>query len=283
MVVQFNGRIFVPGVLMRALRSDQAEQEGTDFVTILNASQKKFFPDSDIHDWTARYNTIKRLAEVRPPNPDDRTMMKRTTQLRLDPHLQDTYKQYLPTADSVRAYLLASQTRAGNQLRLILASRKGEVQRILRFIVTTERVNFAFAFDQDGRDQDLNLNDTTFLPAKQWQRIAEKEALDFTLTLLQDRFAARQTKILHLEDLPTLVETLTIIRLTDPCDSSNHRTYLMGSHNPSASSSVPEFNNAEFNSMLADFIQAANTSINQLQDRVQVLEEELKSLKQNHP
>ena len=61
------------------------------------------------------------------------------------------------------------------------------------------------------------------------------------------------------------------------------RTYLMGSHNPSASSSVPEFNNAEFNSMLADFIQAANTSINQLQDRVQVLEEELKSLKQNHP
>ena len=63
MVVQFNGRIFVPGVLMRALRSDQAEQEGTDFVTILNASQKKFFPDSDIHDWTARYNTIKRLAE----------------------------------------------------------------------------------------------------------------------------------------------------------------------------------------------------------------------------
>ena len=65
------------------------------------------------------------------------------------------------------------RTRAGNQLRLILASRKGqqppmnvplrlpplahdlvgEVQRILRFIVTTERVNFAFAFDQDGRDQ----------------------------------------------------------------------------------------------------------------------------------
>ena len=51
------------GVLMRALRSDQAEKEGTDFVTILNSSQKKFFPDSDMHDWTARYNTIKRLAE----------------------------------------------------------------------------------------------------------------------------------------------------------------------------------------------------------------------------
>ena len=51
------------GVLMRALRSDQAEQEGTDFVTVLNASQKKYFPASDLHAWTARYNTIKRLAE----------------------------------------------------------------------------------------------------------------------------------------------------------------------------------------------------------------------------
>ena len=51
------------GVLMRALRSDQAEQEGTDFVTVLKASQKKYFPASDLHDWTARYNTIKRLAE----------------------------------------------------------------------------------------------------------------------------------------------------------------------------------------------------------------------------
>ena len=49
------------GVLMRALRSEQAEQEGTDFVTILNASQKKLFPESDIHDWSARYITIKRL------------------------------------------------------------------------------------------------------------------------------------------------------------------------------------------------------------------------------
>ena len=38
------------GMLTRALRSDQAEQEGTDFVTILNASQKKFFPDSDLPD-----------------------------------------------------------------------------------------------------------------------------------------------------------------------------------------------------------------------------------------
>ena len=51
------------GVLMRALRSDQAEQEGTDFVTVLNASQKKYFPASDLHDWTAWYNTIKRLAQ----------------------------------------------------------------------------------------------------------------------------------------------------------------------------------------------------------------------------
>ena len=48
---------------MRALRSDQAEQEGTDFVTVLNASQKKYFPASDLHDWTARCNTSKRLAE----------------------------------------------------------------------------------------------------------------------------------------------------------------------------------------------------------------------------
>ena len=51
------------GVLMRALRSDQAEQDGTDFVTVLNAFQKKLYPASDMHDWTARYNTIKKLAE----------------------------------------------------------------------------------------------------------------------------------------------------------------------------------------------------------------------------
>ncbi|CAE7593605.1 unnamed protein product, partial [Symbiodinium sp. CCMP2456] len=51
------------GVLTWALRSDQAEQEGTDFVTVLNASQKKFFPEADIHDWNARYNTIKKLAD----------------------------------------------------------------------------------------------------------------------------------------------------------------------------------------------------------------------------
>ena len=48
---------------MRALRSDQAEQDGTDFVTVLNAFQKKLYPASDMHDWTARYNTIKKLAE----------------------------------------------------------------------------------------------------------------------------------------------------------------------------------------------------------------------------
>ena len=62
----FETKTIFCGVLMRALRSDQAEQKGTDFVTILNASQKsqkKFFPGSDIHDWTARYNTIKKLAD----------------------------------------------------------------------------------------------------------------------------------------------------------------------------------------------------------------------------
>ena len=32
------------GVLIRGLRSEQAEQEGSDFVTILNACQKKYFP-----------------------------------------------------------------------------------------------------------------------------------------------------------------------------------------------------------------------------------------------
>ena len=53
------------GVLMRALRSDQAEQDGTgtDFATVLNAFHKKLYPASDMHDWTARYNTIKKLAE----------------------------------------------------------------------------------------------------------------------------------------------------------------------------------------------------------------------------
>ena len=44
------------GVLMRGLRSEQAEQEGSDFVTILNACQKKYFPSADLHDWPARYN-----------------------------------------------------------------------------------------------------------------------------------------------------------------------------------------------------------------------------------
>ena len=51
------------GVLMRGLRSEQAEQDGSDFVTVLNACQKKYFPAADLHDWPARYNTIKRLAE----------------------------------------------------------------------------------------------------------------------------------------------------------------------------------------------------------------------------
>ncbi|CAE7228000.1 DDHD2 [Symbiodinium sp. CCMP2592] len=51
------------GVLMRALRSEQAEQEGTDFVTILNATQKKLHPDAELHDWSARYKTIQKLAE----------------------------------------------------------------------------------------------------------------------------------------------------------------------------------------------------------------------------
>eukprot|EP00439_Symbiodinium_sp_Y106_P074366 s2100_g14.t1 len=48
---------------MRALRSDQAEQDGTDFITVLNIFQKKLYPASDMHDWTARYNTMKKLAE----------------------------------------------------------------------------------------------------------------------------------------------------------------------------------------------------------------------------
>ena len=48
---------------MRGLRSEQGEQEGSDFVTVLNACQKKYFPAADLHDWPARYNTIKRLAE----------------------------------------------------------------------------------------------------------------------------------------------------------------------------------------------------------------------------
>ena len=53
------------------------------------------------------------------------------------------------------------------------------------------------------------------------------------------------------------------------------------SRSSNASSSVPEFNNADFNLMFADFIQATNTAISQLQDRVEALEEELKSLKQD--
>ena len=50
---------------MRALRSDQAEQDGTgtDFATVLNAFHKKLYPASDMHDWTARYNTINKLTE----------------------------------------------------------------------------------------------------------------------------------------------------------------------------------------------------------------------------
>ena len=48
---------------MRGFRSEQAEQEGSDFVTILNACQKQYFPSADLRDWAARYNAIKRLAE----------------------------------------------------------------------------------------------------------------------------------------------------------------------------------------------------------------------------
>ena len=46
-----------------AIFCGEAEQEGSDFVIVLNACQKKFFPAADLHDWPARYNTIKRLAE----------------------------------------------------------------------------------------------------------------------------------------------------------------------------------------------------------------------------
>ena len=46
-----------------AIFCGEAEQEGSDFVIVLNACQKKFFPAAGLHDWPARYNTIKRLAE----------------------------------------------------------------------------------------------------------------------------------------------------------------------------------------------------------------------------
>ena len=48
---------------MRALRSDQAEQDDTDFIIILNIFQKKLYLPSDIHDWTARCITIKKFAD----------------------------------------------------------------------------------------------------------------------------------------------------------------------------------------------------------------------------
>ena len=203
------------------------------------------------------------------------------------------------------------RTRSGKQLRLILAFRKGqqpptnvplrlpplthdlvgEVQRILRFIVTTERVNFpplhlpsvkmveikarcwhrsAFNFRSflrlwtPGKPHEctcqkwchtpsthlfapvrqilpvsplanLNLNDTTFLPAKQWQRIAEKEVRKWcTRWKLPDRILqgllqwVQQQLVLHHEalqadqqDLPRQISqdlsTLTGLVLT-PAD-----------------------------------------------------------------
>ena len=51
------------GVLMRALRGDSAQSDGMDFVTILNAEQRRRHPTKELHDWEARYDTIKFLAE----------------------------------------------------------------------------------------------------------------------------------------------------------------------------------------------------------------------------
>ncbi|CAE7560395.1 unnamed protein product, partial [Symbiodinium necroappetens] len=349
------------GVMTRALRSEQAEQEGSDFVTILNSCQKKFHPESDLHDWNARYNTIKRLADdlvkefrKKAPVQANQTLLMRLQSLESEnarlkgledpdgPFDKDS-QPLAAEATSIRnvnSWLASTALGKGKNraidtavdevvaacsklddgqkkpvdriavdwgLSVGLAAKlsekclirliAGEVRRIVQFIVTTERVNFpplhlpSFKMVEvkilpASPLADLNLNDTTFLPEKQWQRTADKgadqqdlsrqvwrdlktltgttfnvlsvqqairvmwrsmmnhqatepvvmiqQALDFTLMLLQDkwgqpwqqqsvqvslrnkdphlrvfrgqrRFAARQTKTLHLEDLPSLV------------------------------------------------------------------------------
>ncbi|OLP88479.1 hypothetical protein AK812_SmicGene30171 [Symbiodinium microadriaticum] len=352
------------GVLMRALRSDQAEKEGTDFVTILNSSQKKFFPDSDMHDWTARYNTIKRLAEdlvkefrKKAPVQANQTLLMRLQILesenaRLrgmeDPtgFLDKESEPLAAQATSIRnvnSWLASTALGKGKNraidtagdefvaacsklddgkkkpvdkiavdwgLSVSLAAKlsekcltrlvAGEVQRILRFIVTTERVNFPPLHLPSVKMVEikilpvsplanLNLNDTTFLPAKQWQRIAEKEA--------DQQDLPRQIS----QDLSTLTGATFNVQSVQQAIRATWRSMM----NYPATEPVAMVQKAlDFSLMLLQdrnyrmgqqcilfqeskaTVRATNTAINQLQDREEALEEELKSLKQepfSHP
>ena len=51
------------GILLRLIRGDLVSPDGQDFVTIMNAEHKKRHPQKELHDWDARYDTLKHVAE----------------------------------------------------------------------------------------------------------------------------------------------------------------------------------------------------------------------------
>ena len=51
------------GILLRLIRGDLVSPDGQDFVTIMNAEHKKRHPQKELHDWEARYDTLKHVAE----------------------------------------------------------------------------------------------------------------------------------------------------------------------------------------------------------------------------
>ena len=51
------------GILLRLIRGDLVSPDGRDFVTIMNAEHKKRHPQKELHDWEARYDTWKHVAE----------------------------------------------------------------------------------------------------------------------------------------------------------------------------------------------------------------------------
>ena len=59
----FRSRQVFAGILLRLIRGDLVSPDGQDFVTIMNAEHKKRHPQKELHDWEARYDTLKHVAE----------------------------------------------------------------------------------------------------------------------------------------------------------------------------------------------------------------------------
>ena len=51
------------GILLRLIRGDMVSPRGQDLVTTMNAEHKKRHPQKELHDWEARYDTLRRVAE----------------------------------------------------------------------------------------------------------------------------------------------------------------------------------------------------------------------------